>query len=52
MQDKAKRYQLLIKQLTIVSLYWDEVDSKTREFYINSILDEILDIKKSNKNDK
>ena len=52
MENKEKRYQLLIQQLTIASLYWEEVDHVTREFYINRILDEILNIRKSKKNDK
>jgi hypothetical protein len=52
MENKEKCYQLLIQQLTIVSLYWEEVDHVTREFYINRILDEMLKIRKSKKNDK
>jgi hypothetical protein len=52
-QDKERRYQILIQQITILSLYWEEGNSKTREFYINQILDEMIEIRKEKmKNDK
>ncbi len=51
-EEKQKRYNLLIQQLTIISLYWSEENPKKREFYINMILDEIIELRKKLKNGK